>query len=76
MFDIQVLIDVDDLEDQNKMAHNRETLDESAQGFKHGAKFVLEEILPYVIKVRKDRKTVEIQDDSTARYRVLKRHYE
>lgn len=76
MFDIQVLIDTSDLDDEIKMAANRETIDSSARGYDPKSKFVSEEILPYVIRVRKDRKTVEIQDEQTAKYRVLKRHYE
>ena len=76
MFDIQVLIDATDLDDQAMMASNREIVDGSAKEYDPKAKFVQEEILPYVIRVRKDRKTVEIQDGETARYRILKRHYE
>jgi hypothetical protein len=76
MFHIELLIGAGELEDQGIMERNRKAMDDAAQGHPGGSSFVKEEILPYVVKIRRDQKTIEVQDETTAGYCVLKRHYE
>jgi hypothetical protein len=72
-----VLIGAEDLTEESKMSAHRLSLDGGAKANYPRSKFLLEEILPYIRRMRKDGIVVnQPATPETKKYRVLKRYYE
>lgn len=77
MFDFEVLIGVEDLQSEDAMKVHRLSMDGGAKANHPRSKFVKEEILPYIRRIRKDGIVVnQPATPETKKYRVLKRFYE